>query len=481
MKTSWKSKSLLFLSFALLFGSALLLPKANAAFSYPTGTASYGNTSYGYGTFGLDNYSTSTYLNLQCTNNASLASYVIGFADVNNSYNFTWGTATTTAIGNNVYQVPNLCISGAGGHGCNSVWGIDVTLTGTAGSALDVCGGSIAISDSNYVPPPPVTGVNFVFPTDGTSTGQFNPYVISVSGDAESVVSGARSDNYITQIKAIACPQGTTITNPNCLAPVYQHSQLQTGSNILAQGITVPNNGFNFDFATNQTIYATAVLQDITTPSNALGLSDSISYTYLTIPNSSPSSTLNSGGIYLINTPTGNGTFTQATTTGNTQIVTPYLTPSSTQPTISNWCPPDGSLLNPVADLGYGICQAIQFAFNPNVLPITQTYFQSSLTQLQSVPPFVAFYQLASSTENGLNGFSSSTNNGLTVSILGYDHGNFTSTQLFTINSTTFFGGFSSSTNNVTNNVAANSNLETYIGAWLWIGAGIKILYIFIT
>lgn len=310
-----------------------------------------------------------------------------------------------------------------------------------------------------YNPISPSSSISFVFPTNGTSTGIFNPWLLSASNLNA-------SDTYITKVMWQACPVGQVQNSANCTQTIFNHSEPQTGADIALHGITVQRVEWPFDFGSNQTVYASAELQD-----NGFVAVDSINFTLLSIPNSSPSSTLSTGGIYIIASSTGNGTYVTTSTSGFTAINALGTS------TVSAFCPPPG---DPTGYIGYGLCQAVNFAFNPNIFPQSVSYFGNQISAIEAVPPFSGFFAFFNDASSSLNtGYQNSSSTSVSIGILGFNsNGSMPQVNLVTLNSTTFNNGMGGSTH-ASSTAEATGFLETYIGAFLWIAAGIRILHLF--
>lgn len=321
---------------------------------------------------------------------------------------------------------------------------------------------TLFITDATTTPPCASncsSTISFVFPTNGTSTGIFNPWLLSASNLNA-------SDTYITKVMWQACPVGQVQNSANCTQTIFNHSEPQTGADIALHGITVQRVEWPFDFGSNQTVYASAELQD-----NGFVAVDSINFTLLSIPNSSPSSTLSTGGIYIIASSTGNGTYVTTSTSGFTAINALGTS------TVSAFCPPPG---DPTGYIGYGLCQAVNFAFNPNIFPQSVSYFGNQISAIEAVPPFSGFFAFFNDASSSLNtGYQNSSSTSVSIGILGFNsNGSMPQVNLVTLNSTTFNNGMGGSTH-ASSTAEATGFLETYIGAFLWIAAGIRILHLF--
>jgi len=245
--------------------------------------------------------------------------------------------------------------------------------------------------------PPPAATIGFTFPQNGTSTGLFNPWLLNANNLNA-------SDTYFARVQWVACPLNAPNTDPNCTVPIFNRSVSQTASDILMNGITVPRTEWNFDFASNQTIYAQANLYDAGIPVAATA----DTFTLLTIPNSSPSSTLGQGGIYTIATSTGNGTYSITTSTGFAVINTQGTS------TITAFCTPPGDASGYI---GYGLCQAINFAFNPNIFPQSGNYFSDKIQTLSMAPPFTGVITTFSSLQNAVSSSPAGQDFNVTVNL----------------------------------------------------------------
>jgi len=233
---------------------------------------------------------------------------------------------------------------------------------------LDGMSGSVTGSNLVEASATPLSNLHFVFPVQGTSTGLFSPWILSAS-------STNPGDTYVTRVAWTACPIGAGASSTACTPMLYNDAQ-QTGAQIQANGISIPRVDWSFDFQNNVEVFAYSQIQDIN--SGILLQGDSINFTLLSIPNSSPSSTLATGGIYTYYISTGNGTYAMATTTSG-YAATNALGTS----TASAYCPPPG---DPSGYIGYGICQAAIFIFHPT--QSVQNYMQSGATNLEGAMPF---------------------------------------------------------------------------------------------
>lgn len=339
---------------------------------------------------------------------------------------------------------------------------------------------------SSTPPPPSAPSVSFAYPLDGTTTQAFTNFLISSTNlIATHTYYGILTENSYNLYSSIS-------SSPTSSANIW-HSYTSTGQGL---GSTWMSGLSPFPFAyVTQTIpfflssslfvdsypwSATFQLYDITGSYYALGVdlpvaSSTISFNQLpisgdsdgtfTVINSIPSSTA-SGGFYATSTSpikVGLNTYSSSTPTGDDTLY---------------GCVPPSSILDVGGGVYFAFCATLQLALNPNVIPFSTSYFQQSLNQIESVPPFSAFFSIASSTISGLNNFSSSSGSGLTISVIGYNN---TPVELLNLNSSTFYGGFTSSQTVTTTeqSIATMNNLEHYITSWLWIAAAIKILYVF--
>lgn len=149
---------------------------------------------------------------------------------------------------------------------------------------------------------------------------------------------------------------------------------------------------------------------------------------------------------------------------------------TSTESNIGALCPPADSLTDVGGGVRYAICSGFKVIFDPSVVPIANNFFKDEVDKLKQDPPFSALFDVASSVEAGVNNVST-TYDGVSIGILGFNN---EQRILVSVNSTTFYQGFASSNNSST----AHSSMEYlhhFISSWLWIGASIKLLIIFLT
>jgi len=247
----------------------------------------------------------------------------------------------------------------------------------------------------------------------------------------------------------------------------------------------IPRTDWSFNFATDVTINAEADLLSSQDPNNpgvdlafpTVIASTTESFTLLSIPNGSPSSTLPDGGIVVITNQDASGTITITSTTGNQYL---NFNASTSGATFNISCAPPSNILDVGGGIAYGGCQILNFLFNPNVLYNSTGYFTQQIKNIEAVPPFSPFFNLANSANTTLGLISSSSASssaGVNITIKGFDNENVT---LLRLNSTTFYAGFGNAPSSTTTDSHNTMDFLThYITAWLWIGAGIKLLAIF--
>jgi len=275
---------------------------------------------------------------------------------------------------------------------------------------------------------------------------------------------------------------------------------LWTTSSTDSLNFTLKRPDYSFDFANDVPMWATATLTrtDNCSPGTCSVIANaSWNGTLLSIPHSSPSSTLVTGGV-VINTGLSNGT---STIQSGTQYILPgqsaILTATSTLDVPSGAliltttggfayyvdssstkvvCTPPSDILDVGGGIGYGFCQVINILFNPDYMINTTSFLSDSIAQFKTTPPFSAFWSVAQAVSSTASQASNSTTTGVSIGVLGFNNEHVT---LATLNSSTFYNGFTSSNNSSTakNTMAFDVN---YINAWLWIACGIKFLGIFI-
>jgi hypothetical protein len=304
---------------------------------------------------------------------------------------FTDNTEFTIIVdGNIVYSNPDLTIMPGDGA-------VTVGVSGgsTFGGAVDDLGFSVDSQTSstiasiwnggtgnNIIPGGGGGGTStlmFNYPGNGSSTGLFSPYQLSLSNPVSSTL-------YTIRVGSTIC----TSFGIGCAPTFFANNGLVSGGQIAAQGIQVP-------FSPNSDYQNNVAVNSVATAFDQLGnivATTSINWTLLSIPSSSPSSTLSSGGVFIITSSTGNGTFTTATTTGNAAVLTQYNT-TSTAATASDSCPPPSNAVFGFftgQDEYYAFCSTLNLLFVPG--PIADSEITGSVSSLETVPPYSWFFQV---------------------------------------------------------------------------------------
>lgn len=479
----------------MVFGSAIaILPHFALAATYPdqqihnvstTGATSYTETYYTTDVAGLQPTSVqfitaqdyvaqsfSVELQVGCVGNPISScsnSYTLNLTGSANA-SFT----AQTALGNGMWKIDFLLtgITLTNNLNINFVGGSGRSLAGnssnTTGGTLSCNGGCGSVADmyitfnGGTIPSPTIT---FSYPQNGTTTPIFDNFWLTFSNVTTTSLYGIE----------ITYDWNSTLDNPYN-SPNYLSGY---GQSLLHQGrlsAYQPFQGTNFAIGggTTRGVTAYAYLFDFTDcgQSNFLNCpvlsSTSVNFnqyllsattTFIFVGPSIPTSTTSST----------DGTYNVEATTTIPLIISINLTTSTT-----NCQQPDN-----ITDIGGGIywagCQLTNALLNPNVVPQSTSYLNDSIEKFKQVPPFVAFFQAASTTESALT--NASTSAGVSIGILGFNNEQRT---IVSFNSTTFYQGFSNTNNSSTAKDAINYT-ETYIHAWLGLAALIKVLYVFLT
>jgi len=181
---------------------------------------------------------------------------------------------------------------------------------------------------------------------------------------------------------------------------------------------------------------------------------------------------------------TATTTFLQVGIVGSSTIVTstienPFINPSQTSSTFEGLCGTQPESAFAIGEqLRWAGCSAINFLFNPNSIVDLTGWFSQQFDTLKAAPPFGGVLTAISNVSSTFSNLSPDTN-GIDIGIKGYNNEQRT---LMTLNSSTFYGGFGNATGTTRTESHNTMNfLTTYITAWLWLGAGIKIVYVLAT
>jgi hypothetical protein len=302
----------------------------------------------------------------------------------------------------------------------------------------------------------PTPSMSFVKPIDGSSTILFDNFILKGSNLTS-------TDQYtIYQEWQIPINQSH-----------FQNSQTFTGAQ-LANGVLMPFTGFpnvcpngNVCSFVGIPVSSQAYLFDNATDPNSLNYIASTSISFQIDPQGNTTSTTS---VLLHNFVSPTGTVSQTTSTVNNN---PFI---STGKNISSFCPSPQDITDIGGGIYYAACATFSFIFNPNTIPQSVSFLSDALNNIKTVPPFSPFFVLANEASGTLGGIAP-TSTGVSIGIRGFDNEN---VNLVTLNSSTFYGGFGNATSGTATASHNTMNfLTTYIGTWLWIGAGIKLIYVF--
>jgi hypothetical protein len=308
-------------------------------------------------------------------------------------------------------------------------------------------------SDTSNDIPSAVPIIGFTFPTNGTTTSYFEPWLLHASNLAS-------ADLYRTVVTWYA-----TYPNGNKTVPLSNFN-FSTGQQILNQGISIYRTQWNFDFAQNVQITATAQIFNTSDASgNSLAPQYQIASASTTIQFTLVNLGLASSTPPVIVSSTGNGTYSQATTT--TFVVT-NINPN---PVSQSLCIAPSSSFDIGGQIGYGLCQAGSFLFVPS--DDYKQNAQETISGFQSVFPFSVYFSVLGGVTNAINNNNVSTTQTLPLRILGFNGQYYT---MATITSSTLHDTLvtaSCDSDCVSHDI---NNLITPVKMGIWIVTAMKII-----
>lgn len=316
-------------------------------------------------------YTSGTYIGLYNDMGTLLSTSSVKYVSSFDYYDFSFVTSTPVQlIENTTYTFKGFIL-------VSSSLGTNIQVSGSALGTFTVYGTQSNPSDIN---------ISFFYPTNGTTTPLFNPWILSSDNTISNHLYRVDVDWYSSNYPVVVGAKQNELRN----------SVFLYGSQIEASGISIPRIEWNFDFATDTVIQANASIYD-TSADNldslafpVLKASTSISFTLQSIPNAN--------GEYVINSSTGNGTYTNSTTTAQAVLLTVATTSFNCQAPAS------------IADFGGGInwalCRTTQFLFTPQTA-FSQNYIISQIENGKNVFPFSIVFGL----ENSLVTIASTTMN----------------------------------------------------------------------
>lgn len=377
--SGYKVPKFSFLLFALVLLSSLLsCSQAKADTFYTLNYGNYGGGSdTGYFTSACDSR------NIFPNGNIITFSSTVAIASVNmeNACQGGGTSASTTALGGNSYSF-------LGGGTPYLLVHLNTATTTNVNA-----GSSIIFDDTGRTNT--TSTISFAFPTNGESVGVFDNWALDVTGINA-------SGSYEVSVTWQATLSDGTLTQP-----ITQ----STGNLNFINPNWYPYVPFvnPVDFANDASVKATAILYDSQDPNNPNAdlanpiviASTTETFSLLSIPNASPSSTLETGGLVTVVT-NSSGTITTSTTSGFSNA---NITPTSTA-----YFAACGSIIQSTSKDLYigegiemGVCGSFVLLVNPpsQITGILYTQYQN----LSKDFPFSLFFGLQNLANNNIGGF----------------------------------------------------------------------------
>lgn len=337
------------------------------------------------------------------------------------------------------------------------LWNNDSTSTIIYGNSTSTAPAFLICDNSGCatppVPPPTPSTLQFIIPTNGTTTPPFDNFALRLTMGADMTSTDPCQINLSWSI-----PQVTG---------AFSTQQTRTCGYYAQNGISFPKGASGANFQNNTITSTLEVAQAYVFNLNHSAFtalaSDQVIWTQLLTP--SENFTCFLGFCGSVNTTTTlNHIIVQGNGGGGVEIVitpTQNTNNNSSTPQTGTWswtCPAPGGFTDLGGGIAYGFCVAIRFLLSPT--PSIQTAFQNNLQQFQSVFPFSTYFIISNSVNNAASSTGTSSNGGWVLPVEGVN--------VTVLSSSTIASVFGSSTVNA---------YFTVSRAILWMGTGLLIIF----
>ena len=344
-------------------------------------------------------------------------------------------------------------------------------------------------TDCSSTPTPSYASVNFVYPssTVGTSTAinPFSPWVVDVTNLSTSTQYKVHIAWYMTN-HLMTDQQVMSLVGMSFIYQGLPYNQLFADDSPIFYGavsstigiIKADRNLYNHEWiypASDDTWHALASLVDVT--HGGVVSTSSIDFDMRRYGASFNGYGGNFNGTTTKDNITYNPTDNSIVIVTSTSDYAGGSSPLSSSTAFG--CVPASSFTDIGGGVSYAFCTTLHLFFDPASIPFTSSFFHDQLALVETDPPFSALFVTANVINSSTANFGNNTSfsNGINI---GTEDLQGNPVRIVKLSSTTFYGGFNSS-NDSAKSKASMATMEYYITAWLGIGAGVKLLYIFFT